>query len=95
VSKQKPSTPEKPAARRPEVERVEKQRDRLQRELDRVRRERDHLQRDRERMQREVDRLRKELDAARRESKRQAAPFSRGKPKPERVNEFETPTVDI
>jgi len=71
VSRQTPSTPEKPAARRPEVERVEKQR-----ELNRVRRERDHLRK-------ENERLRKELAAARRESKRQAAPFSRGKPKPE------------
>lgn len=74
MSKRTPSPPEKPAARQPDLERVEKQRDRLQRDLDRVRRERDHLRK-------ENERLRKELDAARRESKRQAAPFSRGKRK--------------
>ena len=57
-----------------ELKRAEKRGDRLQRDLDRTRQERDRLRK-------ENERLRRELDAARRAAKRQAAPFSRGKPK--------------
>ncbi len=71
-----------------ELKRAEKRGDRLQHDNDRLRQERDRLQQEREKMQREreqmrreIGRLRGELDAARRAGKRQAAPFSRGKPK--------------
>ena len=53
---------------------------RLQREKAAVERERDRLQRERDRLERERDRLRDELEAAHRAAKRQAAPFSKGKP---------------
>jgi transposase len=60
----------------------------LTRELGRVRRERDqarkeaeHLQKELERLHEENKKLRKELETAQRAGKRQAAPFSRGKPK--------------
>ena len=78
MSKRKDVTSEKLER---ELKRSEKRGDRLQRDLERVRRERDDLERRRQQMQREIGRLKKELDAARRAGKRQAAPFSRGKPK--------------
>jgi transposase len=71
VSKRKDTTSKKLER---ELERAEKRGDRLQRDLDRTRQQRDRLRK-------ENERLRRELDAARRASKRQAAPFSRGKPK--------------
>ena len=55
--------------------------ERLQREKAAVERDRDRLQRERDRLERERDRLRDELEAAHRAAKRQAAPFSKGKPK--------------
>ena len=78
MSKRKDATSEKLER---ELKRAEKRGDRLQHDNGRLRRERDRLQREREQMRREIERLRKALDAARRAGKRQAAPFSRGKPK--------------
>ncbi|MGH7644258.1 MAG: IS66 family transposase [Gemmatimonadales bacterium] len=57
-----------------EIERLRRENERLRRDLERVEEERDRLERER-------DRLRDELEAARRAAKRQAAPFSKGKPK--------------
>ena len=57
-----------------EIARVEHERDRLQHERARLASERDRLRRER-------DRLKQELAAAQRTRKRQAAPFSKGKPK--------------
>src|SRR5712671_4207037 len=54
------------------------------RELDRVQQENDRLRKEIERLQQEAERLRRELEAALRASKRQAAPHSRGTPKPPR-----------
>ena len=54
----------------------------LYREIDRLRRELEDSERARERLKRENERLKRELDAARRAGKRQAAPFSKGAPKP-------------
>ena len=69
--------------RRAEQSREELQREiaRLRREKAAVERERNRLQRERDRLERERNRLRDELEAAHRAAKRQAAPFSRGKPK--------------
>lgn len=52
------------------------------RELDLAQQEIDRLRKENERLQREAERLRRELEAALRTSKRQAAPHSRGTPKP-------------
>lgn len=54
----------------------------LYRELDRLRRELEKSEQARERLKRENERLKKELAAAHRAGKRQAAPFSKGLPKP-------------
>lgn len=51
-------------------------------QLDRLRQDNDRLRQDNERLQRELAQARAELDQARRQSKRQAAPFSKGSPKP-------------
>ena len=66
---------------------AEQSREELRREIARLKREkaavehdRDRLQRERDRLERERDRLRDELEAAHRAAKRQAAPFSKGKP---------------
>jgi len=62
---------------------------RTRRERDQARKESEHRQKELERLQEENQRLREEnqrlredLEAAQRAAKRQAAPFSRGKPKP-------------
>ena len=60
---------------RDEVERLRDDRDRA--EVDRAR-----LERERDRLRRENERLRQQLDAARRAGFRQAAPFSKGAPRP-------------
>jgi transposase len=52
------------------------------RELDRAQQEIDRLRKENDRLQQETERLRRELEAALRASKRQAAPHSRGEPKP-------------
>ena len=62
------------AQRDAEIARLEHERDRLQHERARLGSERDRLRRER-------DRLKQELAAAQRTRKRQAAPFSKGKPK--------------
>jgi hypothetical protein len=54
----------------------------LYREIDRLRRELEKSERVRERLKRENEQLKKELAATRRVGKRQAAPFSKGAPKP-------------
>jgi len=63
------------AALRDEEQRLEAERQRLQRDRDRLRAENDRLRQTNER-------LRGEIEALRRAAKRQAAPFSKGDPKP-------------
>lgn len=58
------------------------ERDHLRRDNDSLRHDNDHLRRDNERLRQEIERLRQELEQARRASKRQAAPFSKGPPRP-------------
>src|SRR5262245_18155410 len=53
----------------------------LRAELRGLRQENERLRQDNERLRRELDQTRAELDQARRQSKRQAAPFSKGQPK--------------
>lgn len=53
----------------------------LQRENSRLRDENERLRKEKDRLESENQRLEKELEAARRAVKRQAAPFSKGKPK--------------
>jgi len=72
-----------------QVEDLKKERDSVQRERDALERERDALQRQRDRLEKrarelqdEIDKLRALLDTAQRAAKRQAAPFSKGSPKP-------------
>jgi transposase len=55
----------------------------LEEENERLREENDRLRGDAERLKQENERLQKELEAALRSSKRQAAPFSKGEPKPD------------
>jgi transposase len=70
---------------RREQERLKREYDRLEHERaeerGRLEREVERLRRERERLEKERDRLKHELDLARRAAKRQAAPFSKGKPK--------------
>ena len=54
---------------------------RTQEERDQARRQSEQLEKENQQFQEEIKRLRKELEAAQRASRRQAAPFSRGKPK--------------
>ena len=54
---------------------------RTRRERDQARQKSEQLERELERLHEENQRLRKDLEAAQRAAKRQAAPFSRGKPK--------------
>jgi septal ring factor EnvC (AmiA/AmiB activator) len=61
-----------------ELERQERENERLRRELER---ERDRQRQDRERLRKKIDRLEDQLENARRALHRQAAPFSRGKPR--------------
>jgi transposase len=61
---------------------VSEQLQQLRAQLDQLRRENDHLRRENERLRRELDATRTDLDQARRQSRRQAAPFSKGPPKP-------------
>ena len=56
--------------------------DRAQQENERLRKQRERLQKEIERLKQETERLRRELEAALRASRRQAAPHSRGAPKP-------------
>lgn len=61
-----------------ELERQERENERLRRELER---ERDRHRQERERLRKKIDQLEDDLDDARRALHRQAAPFSRGKPR--------------
>jgi len=54
---------------------------RTQEERDQARRRNEQLEKENQQSQEEIKRLRNELEAAQRASRRQAAPFSRGKPK--------------
>jgi transposase len=51
--------------------------------LDQLRQDNERLRLDNERLQRELTEARQQLEQARRQAKRQAAPFSKGAPKPE------------
>src|SRR5208283_1167198 len=59
-----------------------KELDRAEREIGRLQKENERLKQEAERLKQESERLRRELEAALRASKRQAAPHSRGKLKP-------------
>src|SRR3954463_4154946 len=52
-------------------------------ELQQLRAQVEHLRQENERLRRELDEARTDLDRAQRRSKRQAAPFSKGPPKPQ------------
>src|SRR5438876_8845494 len=67
---------------KPELDRAQRQIERLQKENERRKRESERLKQESDRLKREIERLRRELEAALRASKRQAAPHSRGEPKP-------------
>lgn len=54
----------------------------LRAEVERLRQENERLRQESERLRRELDEVRADLDQARRQSRRQAAPFSKGPPKP-------------
>jgi transposase len=54
----------------------------LRAQVEQLRQENERLRRDNERLQRELEEAHADLDQARRQSKRQAAPFSQGPPKP-------------
>jgi regulator of replication initiation timing len=56
---------------------------RLEAETQRLEREREQLRADNERLRERNERLREEIEALRRAVKRQAAPFSKGAPKPD------------
>src|SRR6266704_5370906 len=65
------------------VELVPKQElDRAQRQIERLQKENEQRKQESKRLKQEIERLRKELEAALRASQRQAAPHSRGEPKP-------------
>src|SRR5438132_1174578 len=54
---------------------------RTRREIERLRQENEQLRQERERLRQETERLKRQLEEAQRASKRQAAPFSRGRRK--------------
>src|SRR6184192_33635 len=54
---------------------------RTRREIERLRQENEQLRQERERLREENERLKRQLEEAQRASKRQAAPFSRGRRK--------------
>src|SRR6202171_4780356 len=55
----------------------------LRAQVERLRQENERLRQENERLQRELEEARASLDQAQRQSKRQAAPFSKGPPKPQ------------
>jgi transposase len=67
---------------RKELDRAEREIEQQQREIARLQKENERLKQEAERLKQESERLRRELEAALRASKRQAAPHSRGKLKP-------------
>jgi len=64
------------------IDELRRENARLRRELEREKAERARTERERARLERENTRLKDELEAARRAGARQAAPFSKGAPKP-------------
>jgi len=64
-----------------EVRRTREERDQAQRRIGQLEEESHRLHQQMERLEEENKRLRKELEAAQRAARRQAAPFSRGRPK--------------
>ena len=64
-----------------ELGRTRRERDQARKESERLQKESEQLQEEKQRLEEELKRLRKELGTAQRAAKRQAAPFSRGKPK--------------
>ena len=65
-----------------ELGRTRRERDQTRKESERRQKELERLQEENQRLREENQRLREDLEAAQRAAKRQAAPFSRGKPKP-------------
>jgi len=68
--------------RQEEIERLQEENQQLQKENQRLQKEQQRLQKEQQRLQKENQQLRKDLEAAQCAAKRQAAPFSRGKRKP-------------
>jgi len=64
-----------------EVRRTREERDHACRRNEQLEQENERLEEERRRLREEIQRLRKELETAQRAARRQAAPFSRGKPK--------------
>ena len=64
-----------------ELGRTLRERDQARKQVEQLEGERQRLQERLERLRKENERLRSDLEAALRAAKRQAAPFSRGKPK--------------
>jgi transposase len=67
---------------RRQQEQARKENEQLKEENQRLPKENQQLQKEKQRLQQENQQLREDLEAAQRAAKRQAAPFSRGKPKP-------------
>jgi transposase len=67
---------------RRERDQARKETEHLNEENEQLQKEYQRLQKEYQRLQKENQRLREDLEAAQRAAKRQAAPFSRGKPKP-------------
>jgi transposase len=67
---------------RRERDQARKESEHRQKELERLQEGNQRLQEENQRLREENQRLREDLEAAQRAAKRQAAPFSRGKPKP-------------
>src|SRR5437868_858271 len=68
---------------RAQVEQLRQENERLLQENERLLQENERLLQENERLQRELEGARASLDQARRQGKRQAAPFSKGPPKPQ------------
>ena len=66
-----------------ELQQLRAQVEQLRQENERLRQEHERLRQENERLQRELEGARAGLDQAQRQSKRQAAPFSKGPPKPQ------------
>jgi transposase len=65
-----------------ELGRTRRERDQARKESEHRQKELERLQQENQRLREDNQRLREDLEAAQRAAKRQAAPFSRGKPKP-------------
>jgi len=65
-----------------ELRRTRRERDQARTESEHRQKELERLQEENQRLREENEQLREDLEAAQRAAKRQAAPFSRGKPKP-------------